>query len=84
MKASFVLALLPVAFALPALESRQLIYIPCSGLTGSAQCCATDVLGVANLDCANRMFLRPLQFISANHASTEHSNITGELRRHLC
>lgn len=60
MKASFILALLPVVLAAPALESRQLIYIPCSGLTGSAQCCATDVLGVADLDCANRKLYHPL------------------------
>jgi len=26
-------------------------YVPCTGLYGSAQCCATDVLGVADLDC---------------------------------
>ncbi|KAI1412323.1 cerato-ulmin [Hypoxylon sp. FL1857] len=26
-------------------------YDPCSGLYDSAQCCATDVLGVADLDC---------------------------------
>ncbi|GAP82833.1 putative fungal hydrophobin [Rosellinia necatrix] len=35
----------------PELEDRQ-IYAPCSGLYGTAQCCATDVLGVADLDCA--------------------------------
>ena len=29
-------------------------YDPCSGLYDSAQCCATDVLGVADLDCASR------------------------------
>ncbi|RYP01953.1 hypothetical protein DL766_010594 [Monosporascus sp. MC13-8B] len=28
-------------------------YDPCSGLYDSAQCCATDVLGVADLDCAS-------------------------------
>jgi len=39
--------------ALEALEARQAAYIPCSGLYGTAQCCATDVLGVADLDCAN-------------------------------
>ncbi|PKS11735.1 hypothetical protein jhhlp_001723 [Lomentospora prolificans] len=39
------------ALAAPSqLESRQ-TYIPCSGLYGTAQCCATDVLGVADLDC---------------------------------
>ena len=37
------------------LEDRQ-VYIPCSGLYGTAQCCATDVLGIADLDCGNRMF----------------------------
>ncbi|KAK4202176.1 Cerato-ulmin hydrophobin family [Triangularia verruculosa] len=39
--------------ALPAkeVESRQVPYVPCSGLYGSAQCCATDVLGLVNLDC---------------------------------
>ncbi|KAI1269092.1 Cerato-ulmin hydrophobin family [Xylariaceae sp. FL1019] len=35
----------------PGLESRQ--YVACSGLYNTAQCCATDVLGVADLDCAN-------------------------------
>ncbi|KAF5011298.1 hypothetical protein FDECE_2598 [Fusarium decemcellulare] len=46
------LALLATAAsALPAAEKRQ--YIPCSGLYGTAQCCATDVLGVADLDCGN-------------------------------
>ncbi|KAM0325725.1 hypothetical protein ACHAQA_007025 [Verticillium albo-atrum] len=39
-----------LALAAPATEQRQ-VYIPCSGLYGSAQCCATDVLGIANLDC---------------------------------
>lgn len=39
-----------VALAAPVVEDRQ-VYIPCSGLYGSAQCCATDVLGLANLDC---------------------------------
>ncbi|KAI1415524.1 Cerato-ulmin hydrophobin family [Hypoxylon sp. FL1857] len=41
-----------VALAAPAVEERQ-AYVPCSGLYGTAQCCATDVLGVADLDCAN-------------------------------
>lgn len=34
------------------LTERQ-TYTPCSGTYGTAQCCATDVLGVADLDCAN-------------------------------
>lgn len=42
-----------VVSALPANEKRQ-AYIPCSGLYGTSQCCATDVLGVADLDCGNR------------------------------
>lgn len=41
-------------------EQRQ-VYIPCSGLYGTAQCCATDVLGVADLDCGNRKFFRHVQ-----------------------
>ncbi|KAI0380645.1 Cerato-ulmin hydrophobin family [Hypomontagnella monticulosa] len=43
-----------VALAAPAaeMESRQ-TYVPCTGLYGTSQCCATDVLGVADLDCAN-------------------------------
>jgi alkylhydroperoxidase family enzyme len=40
--------------ALPASEKRQAAYVPCTGLYGSAQCCATDVLGLANLDCGGR------------------------------
>jgi hypothetical protein len=44
-----------VAFAAPAqVEDRQVPYTACSGLYGTSQCCATDVLGVADLDCANR------------------------------
>jgi hypothetical protein len=43
-----------IAVAAP-VEERQ-VYIPCSGLYGSAQCCATDVLGVVNLDCGQRTF----------------------------
>lgn len=34
------------------LTQRQ-TYEACSGLYGTEQCCATDVLGVADLDCAN-------------------------------
>ncbi|KAF5709498.1 fungal hydrophobin [Fusarium globosum] len=37
---------------LPTEEKRQ-AYIPCSGLYGASQCCATDVLGVADLDCTS-------------------------------
>lgn len=35
-----------------AVEERQ-TYTPCSGLYSTAQCCATDVLGVADLNCAD-------------------------------
>ena len=41
-----------LAAAVP-VEERQ-AYTACSGLYGTSQCCATDVLGVADLDCANR------------------------------
>ncbi|KAH8902510.1 hypothetical protein BR93DRAFT_972575 [Coniochaeta sp. PMI_546] len=43
-----------VALASPVqIEDRQVPYTPCTGLYGTSQCCATDVLGVADLDCAN-------------------------------
>ncbi|CAI4212783.1 unnamed protein product [Parascedosporium putredinis] len=50
MKFSLVFLAGVVAAAPSALDSRQ-TYTPCSGLYGSAQCCATDVLGIADLDC---------------------------------
>ncbi|KAJ0336487.1 hypothetical protein COL922a_007905 [Colletotrichum nupharicola] len=40
-----------VAVSAP-LDERQ-AYVACSGLYGTAQCCATDVLGVADLDCGS-------------------------------
>lgn len=46
-----------LALAAPAaeqLDSRQAVYTPCTGLYGSQQCCATDVLGIADLDCGSR------------------------------
>lgn len=48
-------ALVGLASAAPSapVEDRQ-VYIPCSGLYASAQCCATDVLGLADLDCGTR------------------------------
>ncbi|KAI1130055.1 Cerato-ulmin hydrophobin family [Nemania abortiva] len=45
-------ATIALAAPAPEVESRQ-AYVPCSGLYGTSQCCATDVLGVADLDCAN-------------------------------
>ena len=41
-------------------------YTACSGLYSSPQCCATDVLGVADLDCANRR--SPMHFIETASA----------------
>jgi len=42
------------AVAIPTqLDNRQ-TYVACSGLYGTSQCCATDVLGLADLDCGNR------------------------------
>lgn len=29
-------------------------YVPCSGLEATPQCCAVNVLGVADLDCKSR------------------------------
>ncbi|KAI1111823.1 Cerato-ulmin hydrophobin family [Nemania sp. NC0429] len=43
----------PAPASEPGLESRQQLIPLCSGLTSTAQCCATDVLGLADLDCAN-------------------------------
>ncbi|KAJ9143011.1 hypothetical protein NKR23_g6919 [Pleurostoma richardsiae] len=41
------------AVAIPTqLDNRQ-TYVACSGLYGTSQCCATDVLGLADLDCGN-------------------------------
>ncbi|KAK4163921.1 Cerato-ulmin hydrophobin family [Cladorrhinum sp. PSN259] len=41
------------ALPAPEVEARQVPYIPCAGTYANAQCCATDVLGLADLDCAN-------------------------------
>lgn len=56
-----------LAIAAPAaeqLESRQAAYTPCTGLYGSQQCCATDVLGIADLDCGSRKKKNPSPFLS--------------------
>ncbi|KAI0903640.1 Cerato-ulmin hydrophobin family [Ustulina deusta] len=34
-------------------NSGSQTYAPCSGVDGTAQCCATDALGVADLNCAS-------------------------------
>ncbi|KAI0112762.1 cerato-ulmin [Hypoxylon sp. NC0597] len=49
----FVTFLASAVFANPTKRGYADIYDPCSGLYDSAQCCATDVLGVADLDCAS-------------------------------
>ncbi|VUC23777.1 unnamed protein product [Clonostachys rosea] len=41
-----------LATASPTVAKRQ-TYVACSGLYGTAQCCATDVLGLVDLDCGN-------------------------------
>ena len=47
-------AIAGVTIAAPTeIEDRQVPYAPCSGLYASAQCCATDVLGIADLDCGD-------------------------------
>lgn len=66
-----VLAHLQTTLALPAsmsgtVEDRQAPYIPCSGLYGTTQCCATDVLGLVDLDCGNRKFHRPNSLFPRN------------------
>lgn len=48
------LFLAAAALAAPSSVDERQAYVPCSGLYGSAQCCATDVLGLANLDCGER------------------------------
>lgn len=53
MNTKVLLALLPLALASPALQARQ-GYIPCSGVYNAAECCAVDVLGVADLECGSR------------------------------
>ena len=51
--ASLFFASLAAAVPTAEMAERQAPYVPCSGLYGTAQCCATDVLGVADLDCGN-------------------------------
>ncbi|KXX81828.1 Cryparin [Madurella mycetomatis] len=42
-----------IAAAFPASVHERRLYVPCSDLSGTARCCATDVLGIAGLDCGN-------------------------------
>jgi hypothetical protein len=54
MRFAIVAAVLPMALALPGYLAERQTASVCSGTTGNAQCCATDVLGLADLNCANR------------------------------
>ena len=48
------------ASAIPGMSRRQDATVLCTGTDASAVCCATDVLGVADLNCAPRtLFLSP-------------------------
>jgi Fungal hydrophobin len=76
MKASILLATvtgaaMALASALP-LEERAKAPI-CSGLGSTPLCCATDVLGTADLDCAKRMSPNLILVASpiSSHANTE-------------
>ncbi|KEY65287.1 hypothetical protein S40285_01798 [Stachybotrys chlorohalonatus IBT 40285] len=39
--------------ALPTAPEVRTTYDPCDGITQQPQCCATDVLGLVNLNCGN-------------------------------
>ncbi|KAF2435267.1 hypothetical protein EJ08DRAFT_693148 [Tothia fuscella] len=52
MRSFAIFSIISLALAAPLLEERQ--YLPvCLGTYGNAQCCATDVLGLADLNCEN-------------------------------
>lgn len=59
---STVLAGASVAMAIPAMERRQAPV--CTGTDSNAVCCATDVLGVADLNCAPRKLL--INYVAAS------------------
>ncbi|ETS86881.1 hypothetical protein PFICI_00709 [Pestalotiopsis fici W106-1] len=46
-------ALFAAVLAAPSAIQQRQTYEACSGLYSTAQCCATDVAGVADLDCQN-------------------------------
>lgn len=52
MQFSFTATALFLSLAAASPFTRQ-VYTPCSGLYSTPECCATDVLGVADLDCAD-------------------------------
>jgi Fungal hydrophobin len=58
-----VLAVVVVAAPAQLGQRQNATYIACSGTYNGAQCCATDVLSLADLNCANRM-LRAARKIS--------------------
>ena len=51
-------ALIPLTFSLPAVEQRQTT--GCGGTYSNAQCCAINVLNLADLNCANRTSWSPI------------------------
>jgi hypothetical protein len=57
MKLSYVsvATLIAITSASPTNVLRQAPVAVCAGSSGSPQCCATDVLGLVDLDCATRM-----------------------------
>jgi hypothetical protein len=57
MKFTLALASLVCVISATPVEKRQEPL--CGGLTGNQQCCAVDVLGVADLNCANRTSFVP-------------------------
>lgn len=65
-----------VAAAPADVSARQLTI--CSGTYSNAQCCATDVLGLADLNCANRKqrvhyHYLSVTYVDSNLCSPDHS-----------
>ncbi|TDZ65902.1 Trihydrophobin [Colletotrichum trifolii] len=54
------------------LEEHQTPYVPCSGLYGTSQCCATDILGIADLKYGNP----PATVTSADNFSEVYSTFS--------
>jgi hypothetical protein len=69
--------------ASPVLDKRQQPL--CSGLTGNQQCCAVDVLGVADLNCANRTLHVPTKSSSnMRRISPDRPDERSQLPGYLC
>jgi hypothetical protein len=87
-----VLASVAVALALPGGPGSggDTSYVPCTGdLYSNAQCCAVDVLGVADLNCATRKFSIHLGIDKVAHpryfaSSLLHPSQPRQLQRDLC